>query len=201
MDDEAPMMMEEAPMMMEGPAAGEETVEDPLKVLAVLASHDDDFQPWDKIITSKAFSDNENAKKYEIKSTTYEKFLDGKMKDDFDCVLLVFMGAVSSDDLEMKQDYYDHYTNVPIVHYSFAKLKQDKEEMKGVKDYLHKSIDKKLLKGKALIFDDLTNTEECVGSLYSDLEELLEKKNSIFTNFVEPSYNKFDKDGNGTIDL
>jgi hypothetical protein len=104
-------------------APEEEAPVDPLKVLAVLASQDDDFQPWDKIVTSKAFTDHENAKKYDIKSTTYEKFLEGKMKDDFEVVLLVFMGAVSSDDLEMKQDYYDYYTKVPIVHYSFAKLK------------------------------------------------------------------------------
>jgi hypothetical protein len=43
-------------------------------------------------------------------STTYENFLDGKKEDTFDFVLLVFMGAISSDDLEMKQDYYDYYT-------------------------------------------------------------------------------------------
>jgi len=35
-------------------------------------------------------------------STTYEKFLDGYKEDTFDFVILVFMGAISSDDLEMK---------------------------------------------------------------------------------------------------
>ena len=123
MDEEAPMMEMEMGASEEMAAPEEEAPVDPLKVLAVLASQDDDFQPWDKIVTSKAFTDHANAKKYDIKSTTYEKFLEGKMKDDFEVVLLVFMGAVSSDDLEMKQDYYDYYTKVPIVHYSFAKLK------------------------------------------------------------------------------
>lgn len=53
-------------------------------------------------MSSKAFTDHDSAKNYVIKSTTYEKFLDGKMKDSFEVVLLVFMGAISSDDLEMK---------------------------------------------------------------------------------------------------
>lgn len=89
--------------MMEAPSVEpEKELEPPLQVLAVLSSHDDDFQPWDKIVTSKAFTDNHNANKFEIKSTTYDKFLDGKMKDKFEVVLLVFMGAVSRDDLEMK---------------------------------------------------------------------------------------------------
>lgn len=202
MEGGAEEMMEDAAMMeapmMEAPEAAPEF---PLKVLAVLASHDDDFQPWDKIVTSKAFSDHEKFKHYELKSTTYEKFLEGKMKDDFDVVLLVFMGAVSADDLEMKQDYYDYYTKVPIVHFSFAKLKQDKEEMNGVSQYLKKTCEKSLFKGSPLLFEDLNDTDSCVGSLYSDLSDLNDKKNEVYTSFVEPSYNKFDKDGNGTIDL
>ena len=111
--------MMEAPMM-----EGEKEAEAPIvktNVLAVLASKDDDFVPWDKIVTSGSFTDNDDAKYFSMTSTTYENFLDGKKEDTFDFVLLVFMGAISSDDLEMKQDYYDYYTQVPIVHFAFAK--------------------------------------------------------------------------------
>merc|ERR1712127_392743 len=99
-----------AEMMADPPAEdGEEAPKEaPTKILAVLSSQDDDFQPWDKIVTSKEFTDHGRSSAFTFKSTTYEKYLEGKMKDDFDAVLLVFMGAVSSDDLEMKQDYYDY---------------------------------------------------------------------------------------------
>ena len=71
-------------------------------VLAVMASEEDDVYPFDKIISSKAYTDNESSNKYFIKTTSYEKFLDGTKVDTFDCVLLTFMKAVSCDDLEMK---------------------------------------------------------------------------------------------------
>lgn len=65
---------------------------------------------------------------------------------------------------------------MPIVHFSFAKLKQDEEEMKGVKEYIHKTCEKKLLKDSPLLFSDLNDTESCVSNLFSDLGELKEKK-------------------------
>ena len=71
-------------------------------LLAVLASQDDDVYPFDKIVSSSAFQENENSKKFVVKTTSYEKFLDGSKEDAFDYVLLTFMKAVSKDDLEMK---------------------------------------------------------------------------------------------------
>ena len=54
-------------------------------------------------------------------STTYEKFKAGRRKDAFDVVLLVFIGDVSYSDLQKKQDYYDYYTQAPIVHYAIGR--------------------------------------------------------------------------------
>jgi len=170
------MMPEEMADAEMAPAEDEAPKEAPTKILAVLSSQDDDFQPWDKIVTSKEFTDHGRSPAFTFKSTTYEKYLEGKMKDDFDAVLLVFMGAVSSDDLEMKQDYYDYYTKVPIVHFAFAKLKQDEEEMKGVTAYLRKTCEKQLLKADPILFNDLTNTQECVDILFSGSDELVDKR-------------------------
>ena len=104
--EEEPMMME----MMEGEPAEKKVIEKVCTALAVLASQEDDVQLFDKITSSAAFLENEEAQKFNVKTTTYEEFLDGKKVDTFDFVVLVFMRAASSDDLEMKQDYYEYYS-------------------------------------------------------------------------------------------
>lgn len=73
--------------------------------------------------------------------------------------------------------------------------------MKGVKEYLFKTVGKRLFKNYPLLFNDLNDTEKCVQSLYSSLNDLKKHKDEIFEKHVLPSFNKFDKDGNGTIDL
>lgn len=118
----------------------------------------------------------------------------------FDFVLLTFMKAVSSDDLEMKQDYYDYYTQVPIVHYAVANAEQDEAELQGVNKYLKETCDKRLWKGEPLKFADVNNVEACVEALVSDLEGMAELRGTMFDEKVKPAFKKFDKDGNGTID-
>jgi hypothetical protein len=51
--------------------------------------------------------------------------------------------------------------------------------MKGVNAYIHKTCEKRLMKGEPLLFADLTNTDDCVNSLFDDLSELTSKKNDI----------------------
>ena len=46
-------------------------------VLAVMASEEDDSYPFDKILSSSAYGANTETKAFSIKSTSYEKFLDG----------------------------------------------------------------------------------------------------------------------------
>lgn len=167
-------------------------------VLAVMASEEDDVYPFDKITSSKAFTDAADG--ISVKTTSYEKFLDGTKKSTFDCVLLTFMKAVSCDDLEMKQDYYDYYTMVPIVHYAVAAKEQDDNEMKGVTEYLKKTCDKKLLSPEPVKFEDVANVDACAAALVEGINTLKEKYEEIRSNQVTPAFSKFDKDGNGTID-
>lgn len=138
-------------------------------VLAVMASDDDDLYPFDKIVSSSAYAANEEAKKFIIRETSYEQFLDGTKVDIYDAVLLTFMKAASSDDLEMKQDYYDYYTSAPLVHYAIVKKEQDEDELKGVTDYLKKTCDKKLISADPITFEDISNIEDCVGKLVDGL--------------------------------
>lgn len=90
------------------------------------------------------------------------------------------MRAASSDDLEMKQDYYDYYTQVPLVHYALAKKEQDEDELAGVKKYLKEKCDKKLFSGEPVVFSDLTDTSSCASALSSALDKLGDRKEEIF---------------------
>lgn len=168
--------------------------------LVVLASQEEDVQPFDKITSFVASSDNTDYKKFIIKTTTYEEFLDGTKVDTFDFVILAFMKAASSDDLEMKEDYYDYYSMVPLLHYAVATKENEGEELAGIKKYLKEKYDKRLFSGDPLEFKDLTDTKTCGESLVEHMEKLLSRKDEIFEGTVKKAFEKFDKDGNGTID-
>ena len=73
--------------------------------------------------------------------------------------------------------------------------------MKGVKKYLKSTCEKRLFKSEPLEFSDLSDTALCVSTLMSTLNELKTHKEETFEKQVLPAYNKFDKDGNGTLDL
>lgn len=73
--------------------------------------------------------------------------------------------------------------------------------MKGVKKYLHTTCEKRLFNNEPLEFSDLSDTALCVSTLMSTLNELKTHKEETFEKQVLPAYNKFDKDGNGTLDL
>lgn len=167
--------------------------------LAVLAS-DDDVQLFDKITSSAPYNDNPVSKRFNVKVTTYEQFLDDKKEDTFDFVILVFMRAASSDDLEMKADYYEYYSKVPLVHYAIAQKEQDSDELAGVKDYLKAKCDQRLFSSDPLVFNDLNEIGTCAENLISHMDRLHDKKEEIFEQTVKKAFQKFDKDGNGTID-
>ena len=73
--------------------------------------------------------------------------------------------------------------------------------MKGVKKYLLATCEKRLFKEEPVNFPDFTSIGVCVISLMRDLMELKTHKEEIFEKQVLPAFNKFDKDGNGTLDL
>lgn len=164
--------------------------------LVVLGSQDDDVQPFEKILQDfKQLPEENNGQRFTIKHTTYEEFLEGTKVDTFDFVILAFLSDVSSDDLEMKEDYYDYYSMVPLVHYGVSKSVKESEDFAGVKTYLKEKYDKRLFQGEPLVFD-----ADAAKNLCNDLESLHNRKDKIFDESVRKAFDKFDKDGNGTID-
>ena len=51
----------------------------------------------------------------------------------FRCLHLFFTTNMTRDDLEMKQDYYDYYMQVPILHYAYVRNAQDENDLAEVK--------------------------------------------------------------------
>ena len=134
----------------------------------VLASEQDAF-PMDKITTSKEFKSNPTLERINFKTTTYEDFLSDKKVDTFDFVLLIFIQGASADDLLVKQEYYDYYTQVPIVHYAIHQKEQDHDELQGVKTFLRETANKRLIKSDPLVFRDVSDTAACVEALAADI--------------------------------
>lgn len=117
------------------------------------SSQDDNMQLLDKIMTNKAWHENSDSSKVKVLTTTYEEFLDGKKNDTFDFVVLFFTTAITKDDLEMKQDYYDYYMQVPLLHYAYVKQTQDEKDLADVKKYLKEKCNERLHNGEPCVIE------------------------------------------------
>ena len=156
--------------------------------------------PFDKIKSFVASSDNAEFHKFAIRTTTFDEFSKGTKVDTFDFVILAFMKAASSDDLESKEDYYNYYSMVPLLHYAVASKENQGEEFASVKKYLKDKYDKRLFTSEPLEFKDLADTKACAESLVQHMEQLRSRKDEIFQGTIKKAFEKFDKDGSGTID-
>ena len=108
-----------------------------------------------------AKSDNAEYKKFAIRTTTYDEFSKGKRVDTFDFVILAFMKAASSDDLETKEDYYSYYSMVPLLHYAVASKVNEGEDFASVKKYLKDKFHRRLFSPEPLEFKDLGDVKAC----------------------------------------
>ena len=153
-------------------------------------------------MSSKEWQENEDSGKFNVLTTTYEDFLDGKKHDTFDFVTLFFTTNMTRDDLEMKQDYYDYYMQVPLLHYAYVRNAQDENDLAEVKKYLKEKCDERLWSGDpgVLKTDELGHIKSCADGIISHLVKLHDRKVEIFEGTVKKAFDKFDKDGNGTID-
>ena len=67
---------------------------------------------------------------------------------------------------------------------------------------MKEKCDERLFSGEpgVLKTDELTHIKDCADGILSHLVRLHDRKLEIFDNTVKKAFDKFDKDGNGTID-
>jgi len=192
----------EEPMQEEQPKSAADEIREFSTCLMVFSSQDDNMHLLDKIFTSKEWKENEDSKKFNVATTTYEEFLDGKKHDTFDFVALWFTNNMTRDDLEMKQDYYDYYMQVPILHYAYVRDAQNENDLAEVLKYLKEKCDERLFSGDPGVLknDELKEAKGCADGIIAHLVRLHDRKVELFDGTVKKAFDKFDKDGNGTID-
>ena len=108
--------------------------------------------------------------------------MDGKKHDSFDYVALWFTTNMTRDDLEMKQDYYDFYMQVPLLHYAYVQNAQDANDLAEVHKYLKEKCNERLFSGDPGVLknDELAGTKACADGIMEHLNRLHDRKNEIF---------------------
>ena len=168
--------------------------------LIVMAAKDDLNHPLRKILDSERFA-NEAGKLCKVKTTDYDSYMDGKKKTSFDAVLLTFFKDVSADDIEMKEEYYDEYTQAPIVAYAVCTQDNEEEEIENVSKVLKAKVGNRLISPEPYVFEDLKDTIAGADKFGETLKDLFDKYESMKNGSVKEAFSKFDKDGSGAIDI
>lgn len=140
-------------------------------ILLVMAAKDDMAHPLRRILDSEKW--NEGAGKIvRVKTTDYDSYMDGKRKTMFDAVLLTFLKDVSADDIEMKEEYYDEYTQAPVVGYAVCSQDNDESEIENVQKVLNAKVGNRLIKKEPYVFEDLKDVTQGVDKLHEFVKDL-----------------------------
>ena len=81
--------------------------EDKYTLLCVFCS-EDHIPSFDRVLCHEKIR-NSYQKKLKVRLSTYENFLENKLEDTYDFVLIIFMEDVGVEELEAQNDHYIHY--------------------------------------------------------------------------------------------
>lgn len=144
------------------------------------------------------FADDEHKKTYDkvkgvkeavgdvvFKTTTFDQFQEDKRVDKFDFAI-AFAQEVSNDDFEMQTDFWKHYSIAPV----FAVLYREASE-----EFIKQNLSDSAICVKS---ENEASYNEDLISVINQCKELYQKK---LNEDVVPSFNQFDKDQSGAIDV
>ena len=80
--------------------------------LLILNHDEDEFKAYKKFTWTDAYS--AAFKEHVVKTTNSESFQEGKRVDTFDMVIALFRDK-SEDDIEMAEEFYNHYLVAPVA--------------------------------------------------------------------------------------
>ena len=149
------------------------------KVLVL--NHDEDDEKEYKKATSYNDTISNVFKEHKIKLANNESYQEGKRVDKFDMVIALLKDH-DDDDIEMSEDFYNHYLVAPVT---YCLALEDKSEF----------IKKK--------FGDHINCMECEDPVKAIVEAFEAGQKAYAEKFekdVKTAFAKFDKDNSGAID-
>lgn len=115
----------------------------------------------------------------------FEQFQEGKREDKYGFVI-AYLKGMSSDDVEMSEEFYQHYATAPVI----AWIVTDSSDELSAKLKQYNA-------GSHIVQGD----EENIGDAFKSAYEWAAARHiSLFADEVKPAFAKFDKDGSGAID-
>ena len=124
---------------------------------------------------------SENTFKWQL----FEQFQEGAREDKYGFVI-AYLKGMSSDDVEMSEEFYQHYAAAPVIVWIIT---EESDELSAkLKEFNSNS-------------HSIVGDEENIGGAFKQAYDwAVEKHLTLFKDEVEPAFKKFDKDGSGAID-
>ena len=165
-------------------------------LLCVFCS-EDHVPGFDRILCHDTIRKNFEGK-LNVRLSTYENFLEKKLEDNYDFVLLIFMEDVGVDELEAQNDHYIHYSQVPVVYYAVTSKVQNSSNYGHLMSFVKDHLEERLVDPNPCIFDE--NTSTAAQALANAFEKMIDAYKNKREGEVAQAFNQFDADGSGAID-
>lgn len=137
--------------------------------------------------------------KLKVRLSTYENFLEKKLEDSYDFVLIIFMEEVGAEELEAQMEHYVYYSQVPVVHYAVSSKMKKSKSFNYLKSFVKEQLDQRLVDPNPCILED--NVSTAALSLANSFEIMIEAYKNKRDSEVAEAFRRFDEDGSGAIDM
>jgi hypothetical protein len=136
--------------------------------------------------------------KLKVRLSTYENFLEKKLEDAYDFVLIIFMEEVGAEELEAQQEHYVYYSQVPVVHYAVSSKLKKSDGYDYLKSFVKEHLDLRLVDPNPCVLDE--NVSTAAAALSNAFEVMIEAYKNKRDTEVAEAFRQFDEDGSGAID-
>lgn len=160
-------------------------------------SSEDHISGFDKILCHKTIRSKYQGK-MKVKLSTYENFLEEKLEDHYDFVLMIFMDIMSGDDLEIQADHYSYYSSVPIVHWAVANKVMNSNSYDDLRSFVKDNLEQRIIDPTPIVLDDATAS--AAESLNRGFQMLIDAYENKKHSEVKQAFSQFDADNSGAID-
>lgn len=158
-----------------------------LKALVMTTSQEDQIKYG--IITK----DHLSSEDVKLNETMYDEFQEGSRQNRLDFVIApLFNEEVTADDVEMMEEFYQHYAKAPVFVWVAFKVEEGLSELK-------KFLKNTVPHSELIVYEqnDDAAKADAIKKAYAFAKT---KYADLTSNKVEPLFKKYDADGSGAID-